>query len=88
MSKPNTRRVVRLAAVSAIAMMVLYNPPPTPARVLRHQTPASSSLLGAWMAFIPDRDLAPVRLVVWGIAHRLAGAAARQERREQSMTLR
>ena len=33
-SKPNTRRVVLgLAAVSAIAMMVLYNPAADPSRV-------------------------------------------------------
>ena len=68
MSKPNTRRVVLgLAAVSAIAMMVLYNPAADPSRVYYGtDTRVFSLLLGAWMAFIPDRDLAPVRL-----AHRL-----------------
>lgn len=67
-SKPNTRRVVLgLAAVSAIAMMVLYNPAADPSRVYYGtDTRVFSLLLGAWMAFIPDRDLAPVRL-----AHRL-----------------
>lgn len=76
-SKPNTRRVVLgLAAVSALAMMVLYNPAADPSRVYYGtDTRVFSLLLGAWMAFIPDRDLAPVRL-----AHRLgldrpAGAA-------------
>ena len=67
-SKPNTRRVVLgLAAVSAVAMMVLYNPAADPSRVYYGtDTRVFSLLLGAWMAFIPDRDLAPVRL-----AHRL-----------------
>ena len=67
-SKPNTRRVVlALAAASALAMMVLYNPAADPSRVYYGtDTRVFSLLLGAWMAFIPDRDLAPVRL-----AHRL-----------------
>ncbi|MCI6265094.1 MAG: acetyltransferase [Collinsella sp.] len=65
MSKPNTRRVVLgLAAVSAVAMMVLYNPATDPSRVYYGtDTRVFSLLLGAWMAFIPDRDLAPARLV-------------------------
>ena len=64
-SKPSTRRVVLgLAAVSAIAMMVLYNPAADPSRVYYGtDTRVFSLLLGAWMAFIPDRDLAPARLV-------------------------
>lgn len=64
MSKPSTRRVVLgLAAVSAIAMMVLYDPAADPSRVYYGtDTRVFSLLLGAWMAFIPDRDLAPVRL--------------------------
>lgn len=67
-SKPNTRRMVLgLSAVSALAMMVLYNPAADPSRVYYGtDTRVFSLLLGAWMAFIPDRDLAPVRL-----AHRL-----------------
>lgn len=67
-SKPNTRRVVLgLSAVSALAMMVLYNPAADPSRVYYGtDTRVFSLLLGAWMAFIPDRDLSPVRL-----AHRL-----------------
>lgn len=67
-SKPNTRRVVLgLAAASALAMMALYNPAADPSRVYYGtDTRVFSLLLGAWMAFIPDRDLAPVRL-----AHRL-----------------
>ena len=77
MSKPNTRRVVLgLAAVSAVAMMALYNPATDPSRVYYGtDTRVFSLLLGAWMAFIPDRDLAPARLVRHLGLDRLAGAA-------------
>lgn len=76
-SKPNTRRVVLgLAAVSALAMMVLYNPAADPSRVYYGtDTRVFSLLLGAWMAFIPDRDLAPARLAHRLGLNRLAGAA-------------
>ena len=76
MSKPNTRRVVLgPAAVSAVAMMVLYNPATDPSRVYYGtDTRVFSLLLGAWMAFIPDRDLAPARLVRHLGLDRLAGA--------------
>ena len=76
-SKPNTRRVaLGLAAASALAMMVLYNPAADPSRVYYGtDTRVFSLLLGAWMAFIPDRDLAPVRLVHRLGLNRLAGAA-------------
>ena len=76
MSKPNTRRVVLgLAAVSAVAMMVLYNTATDPSRVYYGtDTRVFSLLLGAWMAFIPDRDLAPARLVRHLGLDRLAGA--------------
>lgn len=75
-SKPNTRRVVLgLAAVSALAMMVLYNPATDPSRVYYGtDTRVFSLLLGAWMAFIPDPDLAPARLVRHLGLDRLAGA--------------
>lgn len=75
-SKPNTRRVVLgLAAVSAVAMMALYNPATDPSRVYYGtDTRVFSLLLGAWMAFIPDRDLAPARLVRHLGLDRLAGA--------------
>ena len=75
-SKPNTRRVVLgLAAVSALAMMMLYNPATDPSRVYYGtDTRVFSLLLGAWMAFIPDRDLAPARLVRHLGLDRLAGA--------------
>lgn len=76
-SKPNTRRVVLgLAAVSALAMMVLYNPAADPSRVYYGtDTRVFSLLLGAWMAFIPDCDLAPVRLAHRLGLNRLVGAA-------------
>ena len=79
MSKPNTRRVVLgLAAASAIAMMVLYNPAADPSRVYYGtDTRVFSLLLGAWMAFIPDRDLAPARLVHHLGLDRLAGSGKR-----------
>ena len=78
-SKPNTRRVVLgLAAVSALAMMVLYNPAADPSRVYYGtDTRVFSLLLGVWMAFIPDRDLAPVRLAHRLGLDRLASAAKR-----------
>ena len=76
MSKPNTRRVVLgLAAVSAVAMMVLYNPATDPSRVYYGtDTRVFSLLLGTWMAFPPARDLAPARLVRHLGLDRLAGA--------------
>ena len=79
MSKPNTRRVVLgLAAISAIAMMLLYNPAADPSRVYYGtDTRVFSLLLGAWMAFIPDRDLAPARLVHHLGLDRLAGSGKR-----------
>ena len=79
MSKPNTRRVVLgLAAVSALAMVALYNPAADPSRVYYGtDTRVFSLLLGAWMAFIPDRDLAPARLVHHLGLDRLAGSGKR-----------
>ena len=78
-SKPTTRRVVLgLATASAIAMMVLYNPAADPSRVYYGtDTRVFSLLLGAWMAFIPDRDLAPVRLAHYLGLDRLVSAAKR-----------
>lgn len=63
--KPTARRVaLGLAVASALAMTLLYNPGADPSRVYYGtDTRAFSLLLGAWMAFIPDRDLAPARLV-------------------------
>lgn len=85
-SKPNTRRVVLgLAAVSALAMMVLYNPAADPSRVYYGtDTRVFSLLLGAWMAFIPDRDLAPVRLAHRLGLNRLAGAAKHGKKAENN----
>lgn len=63
--KPAARRVsLGLAIASAAAMTLLYNPSADPSRLYYGtDTRAFSLLLGAWMAFIPDRDLAPARLV-------------------------
>lgn len=85
-SKPNTRRVVLgLAAVSALAMMVLYNPAADPSRVYYGtDTRVFSLLLGAWMAFIPDRDLAPVRLAHRLGLNRLTGAAKHGKKAEDN----
>ena len=85
-SKPNTRRVVLgLAAASAIAMMMLYNPAADPSRVYYGtDTRVFSLLLGAWMAFIPDRDLAPARLARHlGLDH-LADATKRGKAKDGS----
>ncbi len=68
-SKPNTRRVVLgLAAVSALAMMVLYNPAADPSRVYYGtDTRVFSLLLGAWMAFIPIATWRRcISHIVWG----------------------
>lgn len=63
-SKPTARRVaLGLAIISAAAMTLLYDPGADPSRVYYGtDTRVFSLLLGAWMAFIPDRDLAPARL--------------------------
>ncbi|MFR3877166.1 MAG: acyltransferase family protein [Collinsella sp.] len=85
-SKPNTRRVVLgLAAVSALAMMVLYNPAADPSRVYYGtDTRVFSLLLGAWMAFIPIATWRRcVSLIVWGSIARWR-RQARQERRGQT----
>ncbi|MFR7669739.1 MAG: acyltransferase family protein [Collinsella sp.] len=53
-SKPNTRRVVLgLAAVSALAMMVLYNPAADPSRVLRHRHPRVLAATGCLDGLYP-----------------------------------
>lgn len=62
--KPTVRRIsLVLALVSAGAMTLLYNPAADPSRLYYGtDTRAFSLLLGAWMAFIPDRDLPPARM--------------------------
>lgn len=62
--KPTVRRIsLVLALVSAGTMTLLYNPAADPSRIYYGtDTRAFSLLLGAWMAFIPDRDLPPARL--------------------------
>lgn len=64
-NRPAVRRTAfGLAAASAIAMTVLYNPAQDPTRVYYGtDTRAFSLLLGAWLAFIPEQDMAPSRLV-------------------------
>ena len=50
--------VLALAAVSALAMTLLYNPAVDPSRVYYGtDTRVFSLLLGAWLAFISDREL-------------------------------
>lgn len=67
------RTVLVLAAVSAAAMAMLYNPSQDPSRLYYGtDTRAFSLLLGAWLAFIPERRMNPLRL--------LRGRAAVEER--------
>lgn len=63
--RPVIRRiVVVLAAASAIAMAVLYDPAADPSRVYYGtDTRAFSMLLGAWLAFIPEASMHPRALV-------------------------
>lgn len=62
--KPTVRRIVLgLAAVSALAMTLLYNPAVDPSRIYYGtDTRVFSLLLGVWLAFIPPRDMSPARL--------------------------
>ena len=53
------RETLALAAVSALAMALLYNPTADPSRVYYGtDTRAFSLLLGAWLAFFSDKELA------------------------------
>ncbi len=63
--KPAVRRIALvLAAASAIAMAVLYDPAADPSRVYYGtDTRAFSMLLGAWLAFIPEDSMSPRRLL-------------------------
>ena len=63
--KTAVRRIALvLAAVSAVAMIVLYDPGVDPSRLYYGtDTRAFSLLLGAWLAFIPERSMAPGRLL-------------------------
>ena len=57
---PIRRIVVALAAISALAMALLYNPAVDPSRIYYGtDTRVFSLLLGAWLAFIPERALNP-----------------------------
>ncbi len=74
------RRVaLALAAVSAVAMIVLYDPGADPSRVYYGtDTRAFSLLLGAWLAFIPEGSMRPSRLVqVLGLTRLLPGGGER-----------
>ena len=58
------RVVLGLAVVSAAAMMVLYNPALDPSRVYYGtDTRAFALLLGAWLAFVPERSMGPAHLL-------------------------
>lgn len=63
--KPTIRRIVLgLAAASALAMTLLYNPAVDPSRIYYGtDTRVFSLLLGVWLAFIPPRDMSPARLM-------------------------
>ena len=76
--KPTVRRIsLGLALVSAAAMTLLYNPSADPSRLYYGtDTRAFSLLLGAWMAFIPDRDLPPARMARRLRLNRLPGVSA------------
>lgn len=62
--KPTVRRIVLgLAAASALAMALLYNPAVDPSRIYYGtDTRVFSLLLGVWLAFIPPRDMSPKRM--------------------------
>ena len=58
------RATLALAAASALAMALLYNPAVDPSRVYYGtDTRVFSLLLGAWLAFIPERAMRPGLLV-------------------------
>lgn len=63
--KPTIRRIVLgLAAASALAMTLMYNPAVDPSRIYYGtDTRVFSLLLGVWLAFIPPRDMSPARLM-------------------------
>ncbi len=65
LKRPAIRRVVlALAVVSAAAMLALYDPAADTTRVYYGtDTRAFSLLLGAWLSFVPERDMAPSRLL-------------------------
>ena len=86
-SKPNTRRVVLgLAAVSALAMMVLYNPCRRPQpRVLRHRHPCVLAAAGCLDGLYPrSRPGAGASRSSFGAQSPGRRRQARQERRGQA----
>ncbi|WP_239284984.1 acyltransferase family protein [Collinsella sp. An2] len=61
--RPLRRVVLVLAAVSALAMALLYNPAVDPSRLYYGtDTRVFSLLLGAWLAFIPEGSMHPREL--------------------------
>ena len=64
------RIVIAAAALSALAMAILYHPGTDPSRVYYGtDTRMFSLLLGAWLAFIPERSMGPRMLCTFlGIA--------------------
>ena len=65
LGRPAQRRVVLgLAAASAVACAVLYDPAVDPSRIYYGtDTRAFSLLLGVWLALIPEDSLSPARLL-------------------------
>lgn len=73
--RPLRRVVLGLAAVSALAMALLYNPAVDPSRLYYGtDTRVFSLLLGAWLAFIPEGSMHPRELVrLLGLSRLLPG---------------
>lgn len=94
-NKTIRRGTLALAAASALAMAVLYNPTQDPSRVYYGtDTRVFSLLLGAWLAFIPARRLSAQGLIdLWqnrakeaaGEHMQTAAAASPMPRRVTSM---
>ena len=76
------RGVAMLAAASALAMALLYNPAVDPSRIYYGtDTRVFSLLLGAWLALVPPRVLTPRAVLarVSSVVGRMTGAANRQD---------
>ncbi|MBM6953027.1 acyltransferase family protein [Enorma phocaeensis] len=73
--RPLRRVVLGLAAVSALAMALLYNPAVDPSRLYYGtDTRVFSLLLGAWLAFIPEGSMHPRELArLLGLSRLLPG---------------
>ena len=76
------RGVAVLAAASALAAALLYNPAVDPSRIYYGtDTRVFSLLLGAWLALVPPRALTPRAVLarVSSMVGRITGAANRQD---------